>query len=278
MSENNTQTFTQAQWLRAAAQQPPMPQDLPGWIVDFVKDCREGDIHEYLNDSARIVPKQGPGGQPPRYSAVLILLGDLAEGGADEAGVASHKKASMLLTHRAPTMRKHSGQVAFPGGGREDQDAGPIETALREANEETGLDPASVDVCAVMQPIYIDRSNFAVIPVLAYWREPHPVYCASAENDWVQPYPVAKLVDPARRFRVEYLGWSGPAWMIDDMVLWGFTGGVISAILQRAGWEEPWDDAAAMDLFATLQESSNGEALGEMRQAFTHAGPDGGAP
>lgn len=274
--------YSQQQWLHAAQQQPTLPENVPTWLRRFAADCRAGDIHDLLNDKARIVPDKDADGHSPRYSAVLILIGGDSEWEPKDGaarGVASYPKdATVLLTHRAPTMRKHSGQVAFPGGGREDQDDGPIATAIREAQEETGLNPESVEPLAIMQPIYIDRSNFAVIPVLAYWRTPHRVYCASAENDWVEPYPISELANPERRFRVEFMQWNGPAWKLGNLVLWGFTGGVISAMLQRAGWDQPWNDSDRVDLFSALKQSDNGEALGQMHRDFTHAGPEGGAP
>lgn len=276
-------SYSLEQWLDNSHRQPPVPADLPQWMRAFVRDCREGDIHDFLNDSARIVPSTSTDGTPPRYSAVLILIG----GGETSAGVVLPDDATLLLTHRAPSMRNHSGQMAFPGGSREDQDPDPIATALREAEEETGLDPATVEPCAVLQPIYIDRTNFAVIPVVAYWREPHRVFCASSENDWVEPYPLRALVDPAHRFTVEFLGWSGPAWHIPlgpgqretrELVLWGFTGGVVNAILRRAAWEQPWNSENRVDLVDALKRSANGEAIGSMIAGFRNAGPEGGAP
>lgn len=285
-----------AQWLAHAQAQPELPADLPEWLRGFARDCREVDIHQYLNDSARIVPETDEHGRPPRYSAVLILLsGDATF--TRPAGATGRQAipadATMLLTHRAPTMRNHSGQVAFPGGGVEEADAGPIDTALREAEEETGLNPDTVEPCAVLQPIYIDRTNFAVVPVVAWWRHPHRVECPTTENDWVEPYPLPELVNPQQRFEVGVYGWRGPAWTLPigkekPLVLWGFTGGVINALLRRAGWEEPWsggggDDGAEEphNLFATLASSANGEALGEMKEGFDRTeeqGRNGGAP
>ena len=283
------------QWLTNIDIQPKIPFDLPEWLREFARDCREVDIHQYLNDSARIVPETDDQGRPPRYSAVLVLL----SGDADfrrPAGATGRQAfpadATMLLTHRAPTMRNHSGQVAFPGGRVEDADAGPIDTALREAEEETSLDPTTVEPFAILQPIYIDRSNFAVVPVVAWWRQPHKVSCPTTENDWVEPFPLSELVNPQRRFEVGFAGWRGPAWNLhigadNPLVLWGFTGGVINALLQRAGWEEPWSSGGASgadepwNLFETLAGSANGEALKEMREGFDRAnesGRNGGAP
>lgn len=269
---------------------------------------RAGKLHDILGDKARIVPEVGPEGVPPAYSAVLILVGGSADApaparteetpaparsaaapatarsadapaparcaaaspvaGASGDGLPFPADATVLLTHRAADMRTHSGQMAFPGGRWEEQDSGPVATALREAWEETGLDPASVTPLAVGQPVYIDRSNFAVVPVLAYWHAPGRVFPASEENDWVQAYPLAALTEPAARFQLGYMRFSGPAFDVDGMVLWGFTAGVLSALIRAAGWERPWDATTVHDLFEVLHRSANKEALVHMREHF----------
>lgn len=271
-------TYTQEQWLAAITNQPPMPTEVPVWLQQFAQDARTGRIHDLIDDHSRHVPEENEDGKPPRYSAVLVLIGgDSMYVPTDDAPFP--EDATLLLTHRAPSMRTHSGQVAFPGGGREDQDWSPIRTAIREAQEETGLDPDGVQPLAVLEPIYIDRTNFAVVPVLAYWDEPMKVYPASPENDWVAPVPIAELVDPERRYQVAFMQWEGPAFDVEGMVLWGFTGSVVTALLQRAGWERPWGEGQEpVELFEALKRSQNKEALGDLASGFTAAGPEGGAP
>ena len=290
--------MTQQEWLERSQQQPELPEELPAWVADLAATARSGDIHEALNDSARVVPEVGKDGKPPRYSAVLVLFSDSGNvevagteagsaEGAKNAGetsaeavksIAGATNPAMLLTHRAATMRNHSGQMAFPGGRREPQDRDAIATALREAWEETGLDPETVEPLAVMQPVYIDRTNFAVVPVLAYWREPHDIYPATAENDWVRMVALSHLIDPDHRLRVGFMKWSGPAFTIGDRLLWGFTAGIVDSIVRLAGWERPWKGEPVVDLFHALEKSSNGEALQSMKQQFRAAGPQGGAP
>ncbi len=224
------------------------------------------NIHEpLLHDESRRVPTVGPDGTPPRYSAVLILLGHVPTGDAQPDTL------SVLLTHRAPTMRKHSGQMAFPGGGWEAQDSDPIVTALRESEEETGLDPTSVQPLAMLEPLYIDRTNFAVVPVVAYWTQPHEVYAASPENDWVAMVPISELVEPTHRFNVEFGNWIGPAFHVAGMVLWGFTAAVMHGLIQRAGWEQPWgedDPENTVNLFQALEASANQESTADMRNYY----------
>ncbi|NED92154.1 CoA pyrophosphatase, partial [Streptomyces sp. SID11233] len=86
----------------------------------------------------------------------------------------------LLLTERASSLRAHAGQPSFPGGSLDPGDGdplttGPLRAALREAEEETGLDPAGVQLFGVLPRLYIPLTRFVVTPVLGWWREPSPV-------------------------------------------------------------------------------------------------------
>jgi 8-oxo-dGTP pyrophosphatase MutT (NUDIX family) len=144
---------------------------------------------------------------------VLILFGDGA-GGPD-----------LLLIQRAADLRKHPGQPAFPGGAIDETDGGPVRAALREAAEETGLDPAGVEVLAVMPELYIPRSDFRVTPVLGWWHTPVPVAPGDpAEIAAVIRVPVADLVAPANRVMIRYPdGAPGYAFRVAGLTVWGFT-------------------------------------------------------
>jgi 8-oxo-dGTP pyrophosphatase MutT (NUDIX family) len=167
-----------------------------------------------------------------RESAVLILLGE------DRPGTGP----DVLMLQRADTLRSHPGQPAFPGGACDPDDADLAATALREANEEVGLDPASVDVVAVLPRLWIPVSDFLVTPVLGWWRRPHPVRpMDQAEVARVERLPVADLVNPANRLRIRHpSGWIGPAFRVHGMLVWGFTAGVLSTLLEMGGWSVPW--------------------------------------
>ncbi|MQY17942.1 putative Nudix hydrolase NudL [Nocardia sp. RB20] len=189
----------------------------------------------------------------PRQASVLVLFG-----GAPEADPAAPgglpADADVLLTQRAATLRQHRGQVAFPGGGVEPGDHGPIDTALREAWEETGLDPAGVDPLAVLPKIFVPPSRFDVTPVLAYWRTPGEVRVVSeTEAARVARVRIADLIDPANRFVVRHpLGYMSPAFEADGMLVWGFTAGVLAGLLAVSGWEREWDPHDVRDLQAAL--------------------------
>lgn len=193
----------------------------------------------------------------PKHAAVLMCF----TGSADAATLP--EDAQILITHRTPTLRNHSGQMAFPGGRVDPGDAGPVGAALREAQEETGLDPLGVTPLAVLESIAVGPSGNPVNPVLAYAQEPGPVWAASPdENDDVFFTPLSQFINPDNRFRVARLGWSGPAFELDGYVVWGFTASLLSVMIREAGWEEPWEHKDAVDLRKALGSSRNGEGHG----------------
>src|SRR5436309_8312912 len=97
-------------------------------------------------------------GQFPYARKAAVLLGLF-----DQEG-----EPTILFIRRSSTLRAHSGEIAFPGGGVDQTDSSPIMAALREAQEEIGLDPARVEVLGVLQPVFTVVSNYLVIPVVAF--------------------------------------------------------------------------------------------------------------
>ncbi|TSE00592.1 CoA pyrophosphatase [Skermania sp. ID1734] len=197
-----------------------------------------------------------------RKAAVLVLFGGSPQADPDNRG-GWPSDADVLLTQRATTLRQHRGQVAFPGGGRDEGDADAIATALREAEEETGLDPAGVDPIAVLPGIFVPPSKFDVTPVVGYWREPSPVRVIdTAEAERVIRVPLRDLLNPENRFQVRHpLGYMGPAFAVDGMIVWGFTGGILAGLFAVSGWEEEWDVNDVRDLESTLAEAGMADSL-----------------
>jgi 8-oxo-dGTP pyrophosphatase MutT (NUDIX family) len=156
----------------------------------------------------------------------------------------------VLLVERASTLREHAGQVAFPGGGADPEDAGPVATALREAEEETALDPAAVVPLAVLPDLFIPPSGFVVTPVLAHWARPSQIRAVDpGETARVVRAPLAELADPANRFSVSGpSGFVGPGFSVAGLLVWGFTGGLLAALLDLGGWARPWDTEVVRSL------------------------------
>lgn len=192
--------------------------------------------------------------RPLRRSAVLILFGALDRtpaAGLTETVSTVPPELDVLLTRRADGMRTHAGQIAFPGGGAEPQDGGdPSRTALREAAEETGLDPAGVEVLGSLPEVLIPVSNNLVTPVVGWWRLPSKVAADHAESVEVFRIPVAELLDPAargtsvlKRARHTY---RGPAFLLGEQfgehLVWGFTSMLLSSLFDELGWAVPWDE------------------------------------
>jgi 8-oxo-dGTP pyrophosphatase MutT (NUDIX family) len=153
-------------------------------------------------------------------------------------------------------MRSHPGQVAFPGGSIDPGETAR-EAALREAWEETGLEPDGVEVFAELPELWLPPSNFQVTPVLGWWTTESPVGVVDpAEVHAVYRVPLDELLDPAHRVSVRHpSGWTGPGFLIGpqhDVVLWGFTAGIVSRLLDFLGWTQPWDSRVVRDLPAYM--------------------------
>jgi 8-oxo-dGTP pyrophosphatase MutT (NUDIX family) len=186
-------------------------------------------------DVPRAVRPPASGG---RSSAVLVLFG------------AGPSGPDLLFIQKNEGLRRHAGQPAFPGGKIEDTDDGPVAAALREAAEETGLDPAGVEVLATLPELFIARTEFRVIPVLAWWREPCAVYPVDiGEVAAVERISVADLADPANRLMLRYPnGHGGLAFRMGSMLIWGFTALLTDRLLALGGWERPWDATTVSEL------------------------------
>jgi 8-oxo-dGTP pyrophosphatase MutT (NUDIX family) len=149
----------------------------------------------------------------------------------------------LLYIQKNEGLRRHAGQPAFPGGKIEDSDDGPAAAALREGAEETGLDPAGVEVLTTLPEMFIPRSQFRVVPTLAWWRTPSAVRPTDlGEVAAVERISVADLADPANRLTLRHpAGYSGPAFRIGPMLIWGFTALLTDRLLALGGFERPWD-------------------------------------
>jgi 8-oxo-dGTP pyrophosphatase MutT (NUDIX family) len=232
------------------------PDAAPGWLKPLVDNA-----HAVKKAYRRRVPAEllavvtaanakaaltGSG----RDAAVLVLF----SGPQDSPTGGLPDDADLLVTVRASTLRHHAGQAAFPGGAADPGDEGPIRTALREANEETGIDIGRLAPLATLEKMFIPPSGFHVVPVLAYSPDPGPVAVVDeSETAVVARVPVRAFINPENRLMVyrreNTRRLAGPAFLLNEMLVWGFTGQVISAILDVAGWAKPWntDDVRELD-------------------------------
>ncbi len=204
----------------------------PSWLAPWRRAVLDG---QRLPEGWRATP---PGDGAVRRAAVLLLVGQ-GEHGPD-----------VLLTRRADSLSSHPGQVAFPGGRRDPEDRDDAACALREAQEEVGVEPASVTVLGTLPPLWVPPSSHQVVPVVGWWHRPGPVGVVDPlEVAAVLRAPVADLVDPANRVGVRYPAGrgSGPGFLVGGLFVWGFTAGLLSWVLDLAGLARPWDSTPVVD-------------------------------
>ena len=227
------------------------PECAPEWIkpalgvdVSQVQELIGQRQASQLNGTEEEVPTK------PEAAVLMLLNGQSMEDG------------EILLTHRSPSMRSHSGQIAFPGGRRDPGDTSLVDTALREAWEETDLQRHSVTPLEQWKQLHIRATGNPVSPILAHWSQPGELYPASpAETDDVFFVPIKELIDPRNRLLVGFKQWQGPAFYANGYVIWGFTAGVLAALLDHSGWSVPWDNNSVIDLRDTLKKSRNNEKM-----------------
>jgi 8-oxo-dGTP pyrophosphatase MutT (NUDIX family) len=164
-------------------------------------------------------------------AAVLIAMTD-------------RERPGMLLLHRPSNMRAHPGQIAFPGG-RIDMGETPVEAALREANEELGIDPGDVRVIGTSDR-YRTGSGYEITPVLGIVPPDIEIHPNPAEvAQWFEA-PVDYVLDPANQHTrtVDYqdrqlsfveIVWSERG---QDHVIWGVTGAILRNLTLRLNWHD----------------------------------------
>ena len=154
--------------------------------------------------------------------------------------------------------REVAGLTLLPGGGdvdprrygAEPDDDTLITTALREAQEETAVNPVDVTVIGLLPRLFVPVSGFVVTPVVAHWHRPGPVFAADPlEVASVHRVAVADLVNPANRVRWRHpRGYVGPGFQVSGLLVWGFTGQLIDDLLRQLGWDQPWDSSRVVDV------------------------------
>ena len=146
-------------------------------------------------------------------------------------------RASVFLTKRSSALKHHPGQIAFPGGKQDDSDADVIAAALREAQEEIGLDPANVKVLGTM-PAHETVTGFVVTPVIAQVLAPFRPVPEPGEVDEVFQVPLSHVMDVAR-YSVQSRRWRGQQRMYYTVpfgayYIWGATARILRALADAA--------------------------------------------
>ena len=177
---------------------------------DLNDDLSQADIEEMTKDL--------------RLAAVLVPLVEHAD------------EPSILLTRRADHLEKHSGQVAFPGGKVEDSDDSPIAAALREAEEEIGLDPSHVEIAGVLDT-YQTGTGFLILPGVGFVR---PGFTLTPdENEVADVFEVpAHIALSEANWKTDSGEWKGRMWNFYSMDyqgynIWGATAGMLMHMSRR---------------------------------------------
>jgi 8-oxo-dGTP pyrophosphatase MutT (NUDIX family) len=204
--------------------------------AEFFKRARARlrfDIPRGLTDSS-LIPASGDQGtdrmleiiareQPIRPAAVLV-------------GVVDHPVPTVLLTQRAAHLNDHAGQISFPGGKIDATDASPLETALREAQEEIGLDRQFIDPIGYLD-LYGTSFGFRILPIVAQVRPGFTLCINNSEVDDAFEVPLAFLMDPtnhqmhSKEFRgMERFFYAMP---YEERYIWGATAGILRVLYDR---------------------------------------------
>ncbi len=160
----------------------------------------------------------------PRKGGVLVIL-------YDKNG-ATH----LVLTRRRDDLNSHAGQISFPGGRREDGESMEM-TALREAHEEVGVNPAALDVLGMLTPLYIPPTDYEVHPFVA-WHDGVPFFVPQLhEVAEIIEVPLDFLLDPSNQFEEpwELRGFEMqvPYYLVGTHKVWGATAMMLSEFLER---------------------------------------------
>jgi 8-oxo-dGTP pyrophosphatase MutT (NUDIX family) len=204
--------------------------------AEFFKRARARlrfDIPKGLTD-ARLIPASGDQGtdrmleiiareQPIRPAAVLV-------------GVVDHPIPTVLLTQRAAHLNDHAGQISFPGGKIDATDASPLEAALREAEEEIGLERQFIDPIGYLD-LYGTSFGFRILPTVARIRPGFSLRVNQAEVDDAFEVPLPFLMDPtnhqmhSKEFRgVQRNFYAMP---YEERYIWGATAGILRVLYER---------------------------------------------
>jgi 8-oxo-dGTP pyrophosphatase MutT (NUDIX family) len=194
-------------------------------------------LHARLRDAlatgmardAELLEQDGPPTDQPDIhieAAVLIAVTDRAEPG-------------VILTQRPETMRKHPGQIAFPGGRMDAEDADQTFAALREAHEEIGLHPSAVDVIGAVDQ-YRTITGYIITPIIGVIAPDLPLIANDGEVEAIFEVPLSFLMNPLHH-QIREVDWNGQMRTYHEMIwedrrIWGATAAMIVNLSRRLAW------------------------------------------
>lgn len=163
------------------------------------------------------------------HAAVLVAITDRPEPG-------------LILTQRSASLRKHAGQVAFPGGRVDADDSDEIAAALREAHEEIALPPSKVEVVGTSDR-FQTFTGFDIIPVIGVAPPDLPLRARAGEvEDWFE-VPLAFALSPENHQRRTMTWDDRPANFVEinwqDRRIWGITAAILTNLSYRLGYDDP---------------------------------------
>jgi 8-oxo-dGTP pyrophosphatase MutT (NUDIX family) len=209
-------------------------------------DTYAGRVTDSLLDRVARLPFVTPDDSPGQAGVPASVLLALAPvGGADDL--------ELLLVLRPDHLRQHAGQVGLPGGAVEPGDADGVAAALREAQEEVGLDPAAVRVLGSLDRAYLPVSDFDVLPVVGLWDGRAPLRASPAEVAGILRPTLRQLADPANHGTLPFSRILGedvvrargvpdlrsPVFWVGETLVWGFTAGLLAGVLRALDLEAP---------------------------------------
>jgi len=198
-------------------------------FTDFFENLKEELKKELPGEKAQI--KMAPGvrnhfkpKEKSKKAGVLILL------------YQKNRELFISFIQRTEYNGPHSGQISFPGGKIEKSDRNIIETALRESNEEIGINPELVEIIGQLTPLHIPVSNFLVYPIVGIYKEKPDFKIDPNEVKSIIEVKISDLLDPknctSKEFRYGDLSFNAPIYNPDNLTIWGATAMMLSEFLE----------------------------------------------